>query len=870
MTTIWRPLAALALMIAAVVPATAAAQVGRSAAPAWVEAIEPPPAANPQVADGNSQSTVYLLVDTQIRVEPSGRRQQYRHLAMQPNDTAGVEGAANIEVDFDPSYQTLTLHRLRVHRAGEAQDRLRTAQVRLLQRERELEGLIYDGSRTASIFLRDVRIGDVIEYAYSIEGSNAVFGGRNAGVIELQWSSPVVQLRTRLLLPGNRPLTLKTSPAERSVQRRTLGAYTEYRLDADAVPGLRIDADAPGWHAPRAVLAWSEWASWGDVARWAVPLYTPPAALPLPLQAERNHILLTHTDPADRAAAALRWVQREIRYLGIEVGANSHAPTPPAAVIARRFGDCKDKTLLTVTLLRALGLQAEPALVHTELKQGVQDGLPRPTAFNHVIVRLRLDGKTYWLDPTRAPQPGRLDDLSQPDWGMALLVAPDTTSLEVMNAGDASLLRHEVHLLLDGSKGLSDPATLTVTTTLRGRSAETVRAQIAADGHDRVQKRYLNFYARSYAGLRVAAPLEVQDDLQNNRLRVVEHYELDRLLTLNAKRDQREVWLRVPEVRSLLSDPRVQERSAPLALEHPVELKHEFEVRLPEAWAIKAQVSEVTNPAFSLRREVVPVRQGDEVRGLRLIDNFRSTADHVDADAMPRYLRDLRKARDELSYRIHKGPGATPDDKRSAFNLPIALLGLALLAGSIQLARRIHRWDPAPADGAPAEGRQLTGLLWLMPLALLVALCHALVNLMRKGATAFESYRWAELTLPGGAHYHPMLGTLLIVELAVMMAALAGIGLSLYLIWQRRSSATRVFLWLTWGLMVWVLLDSWIMGSLLADAEVAAPAAPGITLWVALTAFSDYLLRGSRARNTFVHRHGSPAHAASQAIHAPG
>ena len=140
------------------------------------------------------------------------------------------------------------------------------------------------------------------------------------------------------------------------------------------------------------------------MARWAKPLYRVPASLDRPLQSVVERIARAEPSPAGRMLAALRLVQGEVRYLGVEIGQNSHAPNPPALVFARRFGDCKDKTLLTLTLLQHLGIEARAALVNTDLQRGVADQLPNPGAFDHVLVRAHVDGKTWWIDPTRRVQ----------------------------------------------------------------------------------------------------------------------------------------------------------------------------------------------------------------------------------------------------------------------------------------------------------------------------------------------------------------------------------------------------------------------------------------------------------------------------------
>lgn len=852
----WRAMAG-ALLMAVAGAALAAPQVGKTATPDWVEAVAmPKPAA--AGADKGAGGTAYLLVDLQTRVAPGGMRQGFRRFAMQARDIQSVESLANIEIGFDPSYQTLALHQLRVHRRGQVQDRLASAQVRVLQRERELETLIYDGSRTASIFLDDVRVDDVIEYAYSITGSNPVFGGRHFGMADLQWSRPLAQLRLRLLWPSDRPLALRGTPQNIAVDQRPLGAYTEYRVSRDDVPGLRVESDAPGWYSPFATLYWSEFNSWRDVVAWAVPLYRTPSELPAPLRAERDRILAAHAKPADRAAEALRWVQREIRYLGIEVGANSHAPTPPATVVNRRFGDCKDKTLVAVSLLRALGLDAEPALVNTTRHLVTAQDLPSPGAFNHVIVRLRLDGRSYWLDPTSRPQPGTLDSLSQPDWGLALPIVADTTGLVTMDSGSAARSLRMVHLLVDASAGLQAPTRLTVTTDLSGRTAEAERAAHAEDGTERVQQRYLNFYAADYPGLRVAAPMQLLDEPEQNTLRVVEHYEMDPIFKRIDKKKQLEAEFSSPDVRSLLNSPRERIRQAPLALNHPFELMHELEIRLPEGWPLKPKVTEVKGAAFTLRHELrgeEPV--SGEFRVLKLIDHYRSQAGHVEASALAGHEADLEKARGELGYTLYKRDTAAASAGGGSFNLTAVLFALLVLLALAWLLPRLYRWDPEPPQGSaqPFNG----WLIWIslsviaLPIRTLIGLSEALPS--------FGQDTWELLTQPGNPSYHPLMSTLLLGELAMQLLLVGASGL-LALVWfRRRSNAPLLFAIIMWGSLALTGLDEVLIGFIPSLAEHVETTHP--VKWIGavllLGAYTAYVLGSERVRLSFTRRHKDPA-----------
>src|SRR3546814_6282045 len=70
----------------------------------------------------------------------------------------------------------------------------------------------------------------------------------------------------------------------------------------------------------------------------------------------------------------------------------------------RRYGDCKGKTALLLALLARLGIEAEAVLANNSGgDDGLDERLPNPGMFDHVLVRARIDGKTYWLDGTLPP-----------------------------------------------------------------------------------------------------------------------------------------------------------------------------------------------------------------------------------------------------------------------------------------------------------------------------------------------------------------------------------------------------------------------------------------------------------------------------------
>ena len=135
------------------------------------------------------------------------------------------------------------------------------------------------------------------------------------------------------------------------------------------------------------------------MSTWASSLFPGNVQLSPGLQKSINNIKETYPDSEARALAALRFTQDDIRYMAIEIGVNSHKPSHPNKIFAQRFGDCKDKSYLLVTMLNAMGIEASPVLINTICKKTLKDRLPSASAFDHCTVQAKINGKVHWFDP---------------------------------------------------------------------------------------------------------------------------------------------------------------------------------------------------------------------------------------------------------------------------------------------------------------------------------------------------------------------------------------------------------------------------------------------------------------------------------------
>lgn len=836
--------------------------------PAWVQRVAVDAATVTPAAE-LSDGVFYLLSDEQVRIE-GGDKQAFHHFATRAINDKGLDQAASISIGFDPAYQSLTLHAINVIRKGRVIPKLATATVRVLQREPELEARIFDGRKTANVFLEDVRVGDIVEYAYSVRGSNPVFGGRHFGGLEMGWRVPVARRFGRLLVPHGSPLKLVHHQTGLRPVERDQDAYREYVWDVRNLAPIRLDGDTPGWYDPYPWVQWSEFGDWGDVARWAEPLYRTPASLSPALQAVVKRLAAASTDPAERLVATLQFVQREIRYLGVEIGAGSHAPSAPDLVFKRRFGDCKDKALLTITLLQALGIEAHPALVSTDMLRGIRDLQPNPGAFNHVIVQARIGDQRYWLDPTRAPQAGTIQTIFQPDYDLALLVNATTRELSSMEAKLATRVQTKrIEAKFDSRDGLDKPLGFTVKTLSEGVAAESLRNTLSSRNREEIQKHHLNYYADYYPGIELAAPLEVVDDPQANRLSVIEHYRIRDFWKHSEEKKHLEATGYVPDLEDYLRRPRSTLRTDPLELAHPVDITVSSVWLLPEEWSLDIENQRIEDAAFNFEHRV---SLEDNKRKIVETDHFVSRADFVAGADAPRYAANLEKARQALGITLTKrdagveAPAAPALSLMERFNWSIAMLAVTMLAVLVWLALKVYRYDPPPRREVIDPGLQgIAGWLLLPALGVVLQPLRILKDVAELVPT-YAADSWMQLTTVGQAAYHVLWGPFLLLEMTANLALLVFSVLLMILFFQRRSSVPLVFLAYQGGALIIGVLDQ-LAGGLIPAVEHAANGsewAPVIRQALALAIWGSYFMTSRRVKATFVKTWRAPEHAERQ------
>jgi tetratricopeptide (TPR) repeat protein len=608
---------------------------------------------------------IMRLADTHFRVESSPR--EIYHRAIQVNESSNLSEIGQYTIGFQPDYQHVELHRLRVHRAGEIIDKMERHSTRFYHAERSASQGIYTGSVTAVVIPQDIRVGDTLEIIFSVVGQNPVFAGRFTSAAGWETNMPVLRRIVTLDSPKDRRIrhllvgsTNPVAPVEIDASDRHLVRYEAENLPAFLPEALMPpDVQAPSW------VQFSEFGDWREVSQWAVGLFSGVQATDFVMPE-----LGKSSSKADVVMRALEYVQNNIRYLSISIGENSHRPYSPSEVLARGYGDCKDKTQLLVAMLRRLGIDAQPVLVSVQIRSGLGALIPSPALFDHVVVRATVDGKTYFLDPTMQNQSSRLEHLvfHLPS-AEGLVVQRGVTTLNTIppqhfDSGPSAHRFEKVTV-----QRMDQPVDMQVEIQFRAEDADGFRRYFSSISPAQLKKAYEGMLDRRYPQAQITSDPQIIDNRETNQLTVRVSYRVPNFFERQEGR-----WSMRYEASNLNDSvplPNNAKRTFPLYFgAYLWTASYQMEVNLPDDYDAnyKPERRSLQGEAFKLDEWL-----NFKGRKLGVEVKLELVRDRIAANRTPQYLEDLRQA--NAYFR-----GSLFIDDRQMRAAPVALVALKELS----------------------------------------------------------------------------------------------------------------------------------------------------------------------------------------------
>jgi transglutaminase-like putative cysteine protease/tetratricopeptide (TPR) repeat protein len=399
------------------------------------------------VTPGKGDNVVVLLDDDRWVFDKNGDVRQSIHVVFQVLTAQGVEDWSDLSWQWEPWHEERPRIRIRVI-TPDGTEHLLDQKTVVDAPASDQSNNVYSDARTVKCPLPAMTPGAVVEQDIEVSSKHLLTGMLDSDYFGRS-NTPVRLARAYFEYPTELPFRytaylladLKTTKTEKDgVVQLTLEKGPLLPLDENEP---MLPPDVP--RQPHIVFSTAQ--SWKDLALEYDRIVEERIG-----HADVGSLAKNAREGAnDRAQTIERLVRalhREVRYTGVEFGDAALIPARPEETLKRKYGDCKDKSALLVSLLRAAGIPSYLALLATGPGEDVKAEHPGMGKFDHAIVYVP-GTPDLWIDATAENLPaGFLPSMDQ--GRRALVIRPETVGLslipEAASAADVTVETREFFL----------------------------------------------------------------------------------------------------------------------------------------------------------------------------------------------------------------------------------------------------------------------------------------------------------------------------------------------------------------------------------------------------------------------------------------
>jgi transglutaminase-like putative cysteine protease/tetratricopeptide (TPR) repeat protein len=579
------------------------------------------------LAPAAEEEPAVILLDRHVtRVHPNGLADTFVQRIVHLRTDRGARDNQEVLVRYVPGEQEVEIREARVFR------RTAGGEIEVSQAsgrdDRDLSepwyGLYYD-ARAEVVSFDNLRAGDVIEVQYTVadvsyQNDMADYYGEIAVI------GDVLPKRTwdyTLIAPAQRAFYFnqpRVPGLSHQVERQ--GNEVVYRWAASNVARVDVEPAMPGLTEVAPYLHVSTYQSWQEVGQWYWSLVLDQLQSdPTIKKAAADATAGLHGD-TEKVRALHRFVIEKTRYVGLEFGIHGYKPYPVSQVLLRGFGDCKDKALLLVALLREQGIESELVLLRSR-RAGQVDSQPASLAvFDHAItyvpsLELYLDATAEFAGVSELPSQDQGVMVLRVGWGKTTLARTPVLPASANRAART----WKVALSADGSARVDE------TVTVKGQAAQEWRAHYQTPGERR--ERYAKVWNSRHTGAQLEA-VDMAGIEDRNQPVLVRARALVPHMAQGNGRGEFHLPSSSREAELTQTYARLGTRRWPLVLGFPWQHEEELEYRLPAGFRLlrapTARRVECAFGSFDLKVNVSSDGRAIEVRSLLSVERDRIDA----------------------------------------------------------------------------------------------------------------------------------------------------------------------------------------------------------------------------------------------------
>jgi tetratricopeptide (TPR) repeat protein/transglutaminase-like putative cysteine protease len=358
---------------------------------------------------GKETGAVILLKDYLMTVNDKGQTILVIRVVGKIYTKEALADYSTIPLGYNSYYEEPYLNYARViHKDGTTREVTKDAiQIKTTP---ESQGLQYSDSRFFSFALSGMEVGAAFDYQITfsqkepeVEGAwfdNHRFAGLllNISPPYLPRIDPVITSIYTLLVPEGTKFQYHLYSGNTEPLIEKTGKQDKYQWTFKNLPTIKIEEAMPNLSSLIPELAIGSLDNWTQIDKWATGKMLSKVEITPQVAAIVKELISGKNSNDDKIKAIANYIKTNIHYIYADLSRGGVTPHSVGEILSSKYGDCKDQSILLISMLKAAGIESYPALINPYPYDQLSD-IPNPW-FSHLITYISDNGKELWLDMT--------------------------------------------------------------------------------------------------------------------------------------------------------------------------------------------------------------------------------------------------------------------------------------------------------------------------------------------------------------------------------------------------------------------------------------------------------------------------------------
>jgi len=359
---------------------------------------------SPGQAEYPDAGAIVLFNEETFRISSDYTAIEELHLLIKILNDRGKAKYGEVKLGYDSTYEKIEIEYARTIKPDGEIIPVGAKHIRDISEYPEYP--LYSNARLRIISMPELTEGAVIEYKAKKYINKLIKGKEFCGNFPIQDFEPYLNQRINLIIPDEYNVNIKSyNPSyveyalSFSPQIESVEDGTKYMWEFKNIPEIITEPSMSPYIEITPYLCISSLNEWEEVYNWWASLVVDRINIDKAIEEKTQELIKDKNTPEEKAKAIYHWVASKIRYVGVEYGEAGFEPHYATEIFKNKYGDCKDQSMLLISMLRYAGISAYPVLIGTKGSYLLDEEFPT-LIFNHAICLAKVGERLVFLDPT--------------------------------------------------------------------------------------------------------------------------------------------------------------------------------------------------------------------------------------------------------------------------------------------------------------------------------------------------------------------------------------------------------------------------------------------------------------------------------------